>query len=81
MEDHDQDFLVPPPSSLDLNQTEHLWDHLHWYVVCMDPPTHTFQQLWDALQSAWLQIPVTTYQDLTESLPARLAAVRAAHGS
>ena len=30
--------------------------------------------------SAWLQIPVMTYHDLTESLPARLAVVGAAHG-
>ncbi|KAI4872596.1 hypothetical protein NFI96_016485, partial [Prochilodus magdalenae] len=36
--------------------------------------------LWDAPQSAWLPIPVTTYQDHTESLSARLAAVGAGRG-
>ncbi|KAI4885477.1 hypothetical protein NFI96_007017 [Prochilodus magdalenae] len=77
LEEYDQDFqaLPWPPNSPDLNPIEHLWDHLDRRVRSMDPPPRTLQQLWDALQSAWLQIPVTTYQALIESIPARLAAV------
>ena len=52
-EEHDQDFQVLPlHKSPDLKPTERLWDHLNRHVSSMDPP------LWDALQSAWLQIPV-----------------------
>ena len=64
-----------PPNSPDLNPTEPLRESLDCHVGSVDRPQHPLQQLWDALQSAWLQILVTTYQDLTESLPARLAAV------
>ncbi|CAG0881119.1 unnamed protein product, partial [Darwinula stevensoni] len=39
------------------------------------------RRLATALESAWLAIPVGTFQNLTDSLPARLAAVRAAKES
>ena len=54
LEEHDQDFQVLPwPSNTpDLNQSEHLWDHLDHHVRSMDPPPRILQQLWDALQSA-----------------------------
>ena len=35
----------------------------------------TLQQLWDVLQSALLQIPVTIYHDLIESFPASVLSV------
>ncbi|KAJ8876815.1 hypothetical protein PR048_021262 [Dryococelus australis] len=73
-------FFPVPPNSLDLNPIEDLWDHVDRRVRRLSPPPRTLQKLWDALQIAWLQIPVETYQNLTESLPARLAAVRAAKG-
>ncbi|KAJ8887600.1 hypothetical protein PR048_013817 [Dryococelus australis] len=54
-------------------------NHLDRRVRRLSPP-RTLQQSWDALQTAWLQIPMENYQHLTESLPACLAAVSAAKG-
>ena len=82
LEEHNQEFQVLPwpPNSPDLNPIESLWDHLDRHVRRMEPPPHTLQQLLDSLQSAWLQIPETTFHNLIASLPRRLAAVRAAKG-
>ncbi|KAJ8883942.1 hypothetical protein PR048_015798 [Dryococelus australis] len=49
----------------DLNPIDHLWDHLDRRVRRLSTPPRTLQQLWDALQTAWLQIPAETYQHLT----------------
>ncbi|KAJ8870805.1 hypothetical protein PR048_027104 [Dryococelus australis] len=59
LEEHNQDVKVLPwpPNSPYLNPFEHLWDHLDRRVRRLSPPPHTFQQLRDALQTAWLQIP------------------------
>ena len=69
LEEHGQDLQVLPcpTNSPDLNPTEHLWDHLDLSVPSVDPLPRTLPQLWDALKSWWLQIPVTTYQDFIES--------------
>ena len=50
-------YYPGPPNSPDLNPIQHLWDHLD------HPPPTTLQQVWDALQTAWLELPVMTYQD------------------
>ncbi|GFV46855.1 transposable element Tcb1 transposase [Trichonephila clavipes] len=42
----------------------------------MDPQPRNLAQLATALESAWLNIPENTFRDLSDSLPARLAAVR-----
>ncbi|GFU20237.1 homeotic protein female sterile [Trichonephila clavipes] len=44
----------------------------------MDPQPPNLAQLATALESAWLNIPENTFRDLSDSLPARLAAVRSA---
>ncbi|GBL71856.1 hypothetical protein AVEN_231511-1 [Araneus ventricosus] len=44
----------------------------------MDPQPRNLAQLATALESAWLNIPVNTFRNLIDSLPARLAAVRSA---
>ncbi|GFW72517.1 transposable element Tcb1 transposase [Trichonephila clavipes] len=44
----------------------------------MDPQPRNLAQLATALESAWLNIPENTFRDLSDSLPARLAAVRSA---
>ncbi|GFU52202.1 hypothetical protein TNCV_4186511 [Trichonephila clavipes] len=40
----------------------------------MDPQPRNLAQLATALESAWLNIPENTFRDLSDSLPARLAA-------
>lgn len=81
-EEHEDEFTVLPwpPNSPDLNPIENLWDHLDRFVRSMDPQPRNLQQLATELESAWLRIPVSTIQHLIDSLPARLAAVRAARG-
>ncbi|GFW32878.1 transposable element Tcb1 transposase [Trichonephila clavipes] len=44
----------------------------------MDPQPRNLAQLATALESAWLNIPENTFRDQSDSLPARLAAVRSA---
>ncbi|GBO20588.1 hypothetical protein AVEN_75193-1 [Araneus ventricosus] len=69
-----------PANSPDLNPIENLWDHLDRVVRAMDPQPRNLAQLATALESAWLNIPVNTFRNLIDSLPARLAAVRSAKG-
>ncbi|KAJ8885056.1 hypothetical protein PR048_011252 [Dryococelus australis] len=49
-----------PPNSPNLNPVEHLLEHL---IRSLSPPPRTLQQLWNALQTAWLQIPVIVEKD------------------
>ncbi|GBN81765.1 hypothetical protein AVEN_22855-1 [Araneus ventricosus] len=81
-EEHQGVFTVLPwpANSPDLNPIENLWDHLDRVVRAMDPQPRNLAQLATALESAWLNIPVNTFRNLIDSLPARLAAVRSAKG-
>ncbi|GBN00451.1 hypothetical protein AVEN_85519-1 [Araneus ventricosus] len=81
-EEHQDEFTVLPwpANSPDLNPIEILWDHLDRVVRAMDPQPRNLAQLATALESAWLNIPVNTFRNLIDSLPARLAAVRSAEG-
>ncbi|GFU56770.1 transposable element Tcb1 transposase [Trichonephila clavipes] len=81
-EEHQDEFTVLPwpANSPDLNPIEHLWDHLDRVVRAMDPQPRYLTQLATALESAWLNIPENPFRDLSDSLPARLAAVRSAKG-
>ncbi|GBM11168.1 hypothetical protein AVEN_133905-1 [Araneus ventricosus] len=81
-EDHQDEFTVLPwpANSPDLNPIENLWDYLDRIVRAMDPQPRNLAQLATALESAWLNIPVNTFRNLIDSLPARLAAVRSAKG-
>ncbi|GBM78043.1 hypothetical protein AVEN_44573-1 [Araneus ventricosus] len=81
-EEHQDEFTVLPwpENSSDLNPIENLLDHLDRVVRAMDPQPHNLAQLATALESAWLNIPVNTFRNLIDSLPARLAAVRSAKG-
>ncbi|GBN27246.1 hypothetical protein AVEN_234878-1 [Araneus ventricosus] len=81
-EEHQDEFTVLPwpANSPDINPIENLWDHLDRVVRAMDPQPRNLAQLATALESAWLNVPVNTFRNLIDSLPARLAAVRSAKG-
>ncbi|GFX78902.1 transposable element Tcb1 transposase [Trichonephila clavipes] len=81
-EEHQDELTVLPlpENSPDLNPIEHLWYHLDRVVRAMDPQPRNLAQLATALESAWLNIPDNTFRDLSDSLPARLAAVHSAKG-
>ncbi|GBO39930.1 hypothetical protein AVEN_198750-1 [Araneus ventricosus] len=82
IEEHQDEFTVLPwpANSPDLNTIENLWDHLDRVVHAMDPQPRNLAQLVTALESVWLNIPVNTFRNLIDSLPARLAVVRSAKG-
>ncbi|GBN63347.1 hypothetical protein AVEN_136055-1 [Araneus ventricosus] len=82
IEEHQDEFTVLPwpANSPDLNTIENLRDHLDRVVRAMDPQPHNLAQLATALESVWLNIPVNTFRNLIDSLPARLAVVRSAKG-
>ncbi|GBL92579.1 hypothetical protein AVEN_83887-1 [Araneus ventricosus] len=82
IEEHQDEFTVLPwpANSPDLNPIENLWDRLDRVVRAMDPQPRNLAQLATALESAWLNIPVNSFRNLIDSLPARLAAVRSAKG-
>ncbi|GFW29417.1 transposable element Tcb1 transposase [Trichonephila clavipes] len=81
-EEHQDEFTVLPlpTNSPDLNPIEHLWYHLDRVVRAIDPQPRNLAQLATALESAWLNIPENTFRDLSDSIPARLAAVHSAKG-
>ena len=62
--------LMPwPPQSPDLNPIENLWSILDRKV--MDRRVNTTQQLFQALENAWQDLPVGLLRDLVDSMPTR----------
>jgi hypothetical protein len=67
-----------PAQSPDLNPIEHLWGELKRRVWRRS--FRTQDALFVALQEEWLKIPVQRLQNLVDSMPARLQAVKATRG-
>ena len=73
--------VLPWPSkSPDLNPIEHLWDELDRRVRQRQPQPQTLQQLAQALQAEWNNIPMQTIRHLVSSMGSRCQAVIAARG-
>ena len=73
--------LVPwPAMSPDLNPIEHLWDALDRDIRHRPAPVQNVQQLANALQAAWHNIPQQTMRHLILSMRRRCNAVIAARG-
>ncbi len=67
-----------PAQSPDLNPIENLWYILDRQCASRRPNNEV--QLFNMIQDAWNNIPVTTLQGLVESMPRRIEAVIAAKG-
>ena len=68
--------VLPWPSkSPDLNPIEHLWDALDRRVRQRQPPLQSLQQLVNALQDEWNNIPQQAIQTLISSMSRRCQAV------
>ncbi|KAF8596033.1 hypothetical protein BDV93DRAFT_412549, partial [Ceratobasidium sp. AG-I] len=64
----------------DLNPIEHIWAHLDNMVRSRPILPQNADQLWDALQEEWYKIPPNYISKLYDSMPDRVAAVKAAGG-
>ncbi|KAJ8867255.1 hypothetical protein PR048_031054 [Dryococelus australis] len=69
-----------PAQSPDLNPIEHLWDELDRQVRARQARPKSIAQLMEWLQEEWRRIPMDVLQTLVESMPDRVAAVKAARG-
>ena len=67
-----------PPFSPDLNPIENLWKWVQDEVYKLSPQTK--DQLEDAIYASWAQVPDSMLFKLIDSIPNRLAQVRAAGG-
>jgi hypothetical protein len=67
-----------PAQSPDANVQEHLWSILQDRVYARN--TRTIEQLQQILEDEWDAIPLEMLQSLVNSMPRRLAAIRAADG-
>ena len=69
-----------PPSSLDMNIIEHVWDQLDALVRARNPLPTNKEQLWVALQEEWENFPRKALETLYESMLRRVAALLKARG-
>ena len=66
--------------SPDLNPIEHLWDVLQRVLHKLKPVPNNKAEFTAALHLAWNSIEQTTYRKLVDSMPRRVASVRANYG-
>ena len=67
-----------PPCSQDVNPIENLWRDLK--VATNSHHLRDGEELWEAVQTAWTEIPGDRMRTLVESIPRRIEAVRKAKG-
>jgi transposase len=79
-EDNDIDVLEWPPQSPDLNPIEHLWNEIDRRMRRSSAGFHTQDQLWDAVQKAWVEMDIEFLNRLIESMPERIDDVIRANG-
>ena len=78
LREHDVTLLDWPPKSPDANPIENLWRDIKTAANRRQP--RNANELWNALLEAWQQIPPAHVQNLAESVPRRLEAIRKARG-
>ena len=76
---HTPKQLPHPPQSPDLNPIEHLWEHLDRQIRKHDISNK--EQLKTIILDEWSKISADITQNLVESMPRRLAAVKKAKGA
>jgi hypothetical protein len=68
------------PQSPDMNIIEHVWHQLDLRVRARNPLPRNKDELWVALQEEWAAFPLESLKTLYESMPRRVAALKAARG-
>nr|KAF6360135.1 hypothetical protein mMyoMyo1_011093 [Myotis myotis] len=81
-QEHEGDFTLlrwPPPSP-DLNPIKDLWDEVKRAIRQLVPQTSNLTEMDSAINQAWYQIRLITFQHLVESMPRRITAALKAKG-
>ena len=73
-------ILFWPPQSPDLNPIEHLWAHVKRELAKYPEPPKGYNMLWERVIDVFYSIPKEVYQNLIESMPARIQAIKKAKG-
>ncbi|GBN55213.1 hypothetical protein AVEN_246140-1 [Araneus ventricosus] len=81
-EKHTDEFYLMfwPPSSLDLNPMEHIWDVMERQLRAQTPPCPNISTFRDRCLDIWYKLSPVMYQKLVASMPRRVAAVFNAKG-
>jgi hypothetical protein len=74
------DTMPWPPGSPDMNIIEHVWAILKQQIKKRRPYPCNMDQLWEAAQEEWYNIPKATIKKLYKSIPCRLDALISAKG-
>ena len=75
LEDKKIPLLEWPPHSPDLSPIENIWGIMTKKVYANGKTYKNVNDLWDAIVSAWHQIPVHVFTKLYESIPKHLVSV------
>lgn len=69
-----------PPYSPDLNCIEHAWAELRRRLSLVEPRPRNIDELWEAAQQVWDEIPASFFKKLVRSMRDRWVAVKKAKG-
>ena len=69
-----------PAQSPDINPIEHLWGHLKRKLAEQEVAPRGILELWERVEEEWNKIDAGVCQNLIESMPRRVAAVKQANG-
>lgn len=72
--------LPHPPRSPDLNPIEHVWAELKRRINMLPTRPRSKEELWEAAQHVWQEIPQTFIDKVIDSMPYRRNAVRKNRG-
>jgi transposase len=73
-------LLFWPANSPDLNPIEHLWHYVKQQLQKYETPVDSTYELWERIQEVWNAIPKEVCENLVDSMPDRVQAVKRAKG-
>nr|CCA20410.1 PREDICTED: similar to predicted protein putative [Albugo laibachii Nc14] len=80
LKDQGFDVMTCPACSPDLNPIENVWGYMSRHVYANGRQFHSIQELKNAIQQVWDQIPASYFLTLVSSMPKRVQMVKEANG-